>query len=66
MTGFARFALVPLLAGVALTVAPTRSSDLIGIYGIIDKVVILPDTANPKTIQIWGVFALSKNIGGDN
>jgi hypothetical protein len=47
------------------TVAATRLSDPIGIYGIIDKVVLLPDTTNPTTIQVWGVFSLSENVGGD-
>jgi hypothetical protein len=48
-----------------LAATPFRLSDQIGIYGIVDKVVVLPDTANPTTIQVWGVFALSENVGGD-
>jgi hypothetical protein len=46
--------------------APATKSDPIGIYGIIDRVVFEPDAANPKAIQIWGVFAISEAKPGDN
>ena len=66
MLRFSRFILLSLAAGTLLAAAPFRMSDPIGIYGIIDKVVVLPDTTNPTTIQVWGVFALSENVGGDH
>jgi hypothetical protein len=53
------------VAGATVAATSSRLSDPIGIYGIIDKVVLLPDASNPTTIQVWGVFALSENVGGD-
>jgi len=66
MLRVSRFTLLFIAAGAVLATTPFRLSDPIGIYGIIDKVVVLPDTANPATIQVWGVFSLSENVAGDN
>jgi hypothetical protein len=69
MVGLVRSLLLPLAALLTGTMAASSSarlSDPIGIYGIVDKVVIQPDTSNPSTIQVWGVFALSENVAGDN
>jgi hypothetical protein len=66
MLSTARAALLPLLTAGAIFIAPDTKSDPIGIYGIIDRVVISPDTINPRTIQVWGVFSLTENRGGDN
>ena len=65
MLRLSRSILLSLAAGAVATATPFRLSDPIGIYGIIDKVVLAPDSANPTTIQVWGVFALSENVGGD-
>jgi hypothetical protein len=35
------------------------ASDPIGIYALIDKVVLEPSEGNPQRIQIWGAFALA-------
>jgi hypothetical protein len=58
------FAVVTLI--ILAAAAPATKSDPIGIYGIIDRVVLEPDAANPKTIQIWGVFAISEAKPGDS
>lgn len=50
----------------ALVAVPVRASDPVGIYALIDRVVLEPDAANPTAIQIWGVFALSDGKSGDN
>jgi hypothetical protein len=34
-------------------------SDPLGIYVIVDKVVLEPDTASPERIQIWGAFVFA-------
>jgi hypothetical protein len=65
MFGFIRSLSLVLVAGATVAATPARLSDPIGIYGIIDKVVLLPDASNPATIQVWGVFSLSENVGGD-
>jgi len=66
MRGFIRFLSLTGLAGAIVAATPARVSDPIGIYGIIDKVVLLPDATNPTTIQLWGVFSLSDNVAGDH
>ena len=65
MLGFIRSLSLILVTGATVAPTPPRLSDPIGIYGIIDKVVLLPDTTNPTAIQVWGVFSLSENVGGD-
>jgi hypothetical protein len=46
--------------GILIAARPT--SDWVGAYAVIDRVLIEPDTVNPKTIQIWGVFALAQGV----
>ena len=43
----------------ALTALPLKASDPVGVYAIVDKVVLEPNDTEPTTIQIWGAFALS-------
>jgi hypothetical protein len=38
---------------------PVPASDPMGVYAIVDKVVLEPTEAEPTRIQIWGAFALS-------
>jgi hypothetical protein len=38
-----------------------RASDPVGVYAVIDKVVLEPKDAEPQRIQVWGVFALADN-----
>ncbi|HET7221486.1 MAG TPA: hypothetical protein VFJ02_25695 [Vicinamibacterales bacterium] len=40
-------------------------SDPIGLYAVIDKVVLEPSESAPERIQIWGAFALSDAKSGD-
>lgn len=53
---------------IALVVAGTQqlyASDPIGIFALIDKVVLEPNDSSPERIQIWGAFALAEKGGGD-
>lgn len=45
---------------------PALASDPIGVYALIDKVVLEPNGTSPQRIQIWGVFAVAKEPRGDN
>jgi len=47
------------LAGVA------PASDPVGIYGLVEKVVMEPEQGKPERIQVWGVFQLAKANKGD-
>jgi len=56
-------------AVVALTTAFTASvpsSDPVGVYAIVDRVVVEAGANTPATIQIWGAFALSDGRPGSN
>src|SRR2546425_11310795 len=53
-------ALVALLgAGAARALA----SDPVGIYALVEKVVLEPNQANPERIQLWGAFAIAEGYG---
>lgn len=42
-----------------------RASDPIGIYALVDKVVLEPSEASPQRVQIWGAFATAAAKFGD-
>lgn len=50
----------------ALTAVTLRASDMVGVYGVIEKVVLEPADTAPQRIQIWGAFALSEGERGSN
>ena len=51
-----RFAILALLsAGSAFTV---HASVPVGVYAIVDKVVLEPSEAQPERVQVWGTFAV--------
>ena len=54
------------LGACALTTVTLRASDMVGVYGVIEKVVLEPADAAPQRIQIWGAFALSDGQRGSN
>lgn len=48
----------------ALAAVTLRASDMVGVYGVIEKVVLEPADAAPQRIQIWGAFALADGKSG--
>jgi hypothetical protein len=41
-----------------------HASDFVGVYAVVDKVVLEPSETAPQRVQIWGAFALAdKNDG---
>ena len=40
-----------------------QASDMVGIYTVVEKVVIEPNATAPQRIQIWGAFALAEGRG---
>src|SRR5205807_764109 len=55
------------VVAVVLALAPAaRASDPVGIYAVVDKVMLSPSTGPAERIQIWGVFALAQGRGGDD
>jgi hypothetical protein len=57
-----------LIIGATVTLASTaalRASDPMGLYAVVQKVVLEPSEAEPLRIQIWGAFAISDGKRGD-
>ena len=48
----------------ALTAVTLRASDMVGIYTVVEKILLEPSDAAPQRIQIWGAFALSDQRSG--
>jgi len=48
-----------LLLAVAPCAPAMQSSDWVGAYGVIDKVVFEPSADAPERIQIWGAFTIA-------
>jgi hypothetical protein len=53
------------LTTAAVLAAYVIPSDPIGCFALVDRVVLLPDSVNPKTIQIWGAFVQTAAIEMD-
>jgi len=43
-----------------------RASDPAGLYAVVERVVLEPNTGAPERIQVWGVFALAKPRSADS
>src|SRR5688500_6802528 len=54
-------ALIAVLCVATLGAAPTPRSDPIGVYALVDRVVMEPDTVAPRRIQLWGTFVVQLN-----
>lgn len=52
-------------AAFALLAVPVPVSDPVGVYALIDRVVLEPNDAAPQTIQIFGVFSFADGRSGD-
>lgn len=47
------------VAAALLVVANVKASDPVGVYAMVERVVMEPSESAPKTVQIWGAFAPS-------
>jgi hypothetical protein len=52
-----------LVTGVLALTAVLQASDMVGIYGVVEKVVVEPNDKTPERIQIWGAFAIAEGRG---
>lgn len=62
MTRQRRLVIGVVCAGVAMAIVPLRASDPVGIYCVVNRVVMSPDEQHPTTVQVWG--ACSTATGG--
>jgi hypothetical protein len=53
------------LAATAGTIT-LRASDPVGVYAVVQKVVLEPSDSQPQRIQVWGAFALSEAGNNDD
>lgn len=59
-------AAVAFLCTASLATSPgINASDAVGVYGLIEKVVLEPNDQAPERIQVWGAFALANPKSGD-
>ena len=58
--------LVLLLAAFVVVAPRAWASDPVGIFALVDKVVLEPNATAPERIQIWGAFALADRKGSDS
>jgi hypothetical protein len=50
-------------AGWAVTL---QASDPVGVYAVVEKIVLEPSDAAPQRVQIWGAFAIADSNDRDN
>ena len=48
----------------ATAVSTIHASDSVGVYAVIEKIVLEPSDAAPQRIQVWGAFALADQKSG--
>jgi len=52
-----------LLAWFGVGAGRALASDPVGIYALVDKVVVEPNETDPERIQVWGAFAIAEGSG---
>ena len=57
--------LVFFAAAFALTAFSVMASDPVGVYAVVERVVLEPSDNSPQRIQVWGAFALADGQSGD-
>jgi hypothetical protein len=54
------------LAAVLIRAPAVGASGYVGVYGIVEKVVVEPNDASPERIQLWGAFAFVNGVAEGN
>jgi hypothetical protein len=52
-------AVLLLSAGVAFATIAVAASDRVGVYAVVEKVVLEPSDKQPQRVQVWGAFQLA-------
>jgi hypothetical protein len=55
-----------LTTALVLLSVPAPASDPVGIYALVDRVVVEPDVDDAQRIQVWGTFALALSVKREN
>ena len=58
--------LVILAAACAGWAVTLNASDPVGVYAVVEKIVLEPSDAAPQRIQIWGAFSLAEKRNNDD
>jgi len=43
-----------------------QASDPVGVYAVVEKVVLEPSDAAPQRVQVWGAFSMAEKDNADN
>jgi hypothetical protein len=66
LSSMGRLAGVVIAGAWIMTSVTLRASDFVGVYAVVEKVVLEPSAAAPERVQIWGAFAVSDGKSGSN
>lgn len=55
--------LAVITTGLALATV-LQASDMVGVYAVVQKVVLEPNEKAPERVQIWGAFAIAEGTSG--
>jgi len=61
MKSFISLTAVVVVSAILLIPSQSLASEMVGIFALIDRVVMEPDTQAPERIQLWGVFSTDRN-----
>jgi hypothetical protein len=61
MTRLTRIAFITVAGMFLFASMKSTASELVGLYAIVDRVVLEPNEQSPERIQIWGTFSTSRD-----
>jgi len=63
MTRLTRVAVITAAGLFLFASVKSTASELVGLYAIVDRVVIEPNEQSPERIQVWGTFSTTRDTG---
>jgi hypothetical protein len=63
MTRFTRVAFITVAGLLLFASVKSTASELVGLYAIVDRVVLEPNEQSPERIQVWGTFSATRDTG---
>lgn len=57
---------VLIVVALVVTISRPSASGLVGIYGVIDRVVFEPSEKAPERVQVWGAFSFANGGAGSD
>jgi hypothetical protein len=63
MTRLVRVAFITAAGLFLFASVKSTASELVGLYAIVDRVVLEPNEQSPERIQVWGTFSATRDTG---